>query len=97
MFSVIAFYGLLLLVNVEIFHFMPSSSGPEGGLIDASIGLIFGGVAALAALLFAFLHFRRARNARFSRLLLQWCGAVTVGFFLVIIYMIADYSHAHMS
>src|SRR5437016_1710795 len=68
-FSAISFYGLLLLVNVEIYHFMPASAGPEGGLIDGALGLMFGGIASLVALLFAFLHFRRARSARLSRLL----------------------------
>ena len=58
-------------------------------------GLVFGGIASLVALLFAFLHFRRDRSAKFSRLLLQWCGVVTVGFILVLIRMILDYAHAH--
>ena|ERR1700722_4150033 len=93
-FSAISFYGLLLLVNVEIFHFMPARSGPEGGLIDAGIGLAYGGIASLLALLFAFLHFRRARSARFSRLLFLWCGIVTLGFILVFIHMIFDYRRA---
>ena len=94
-FSAISFYGLLVLVNVEIFHFMPASSGPEGGLIGAGLGLVFGGIASLVALLCAFLHFRRSQSARFSRLLLQWCGVVTLGFILILIHMILDYRHAH--
>ncbi len=93
-FSAISVYGLLLLVNVEIFHFMPASSGSEGGLIDAGIGLVYGGGASLAALLFAFLHFRRARSARFARLLLLWCGIVTLGFILILFHMILDYRRA---
>jgi len=94
MFSAISFYGLLMLVNVEIYHFMPASAGPEGGMITGTIGLIYGGIASLVALLFAFLHFRRARSARFSRLLLQWCCLVSLSFTLVLIHMILDYRHA---
>lgn len=94
-FSAISFYGLLMLVNVEVYHFMPASAGPEGGLIDAALGLIFGGIASLVALLFAFLHFRRARSAGFSRLLLRWCSVVSFGFILVLVHMILDYRHAH--
>src|SRR5258708_28996897 len=94
-FSAISFCGLLMLVNVEIYHFMPGSAGPEGGLIDGALGWIFGGIASLVALLFAFLHFRSARSARFSRLLLQWCSIVSLGFILVLIHMILDYRHAH--
>jgi hypothetical protein len=95
MFSAISFYGLLMLVNVEVYHFMPASAGPEGGLIDAALGLIFGGIASLAALLFAFLHFRRTRGAGFSQLLLQWCSVVSFGFIVVLVQMILDYRHAH--
>jgi len=94
-FSAISLYGLLLLVNVEIFHFMPASPGPEGGLMDAGIGFVFGGAASLVALLFAFLHFCRTRGARFPRLLLLWCGLVTVCFILVYMHMMSDYRHAH--
>jgi hypothetical protein len=94
-FSAISLYGLLLLVNAEILHFMPASSGPEGGLIDAALGLVFGGIASLVALLFAFVHFRRARSTRFSRLLLQWCGVVALEFVLVLIHMILDHGRAH--
>jgi hypothetical protein len=90
-FSAISFFGLLMLVNVEVYHFMPASAGPEGGLIDGALGLIFGGIASLVALLFAFLHFRRARSASFSRLLLVWCCFVPVSFIMVFIY---SYAHA---
>ena len=40
-FSLIGFCGLLMLVNVEVYHFMPASSGPEGGLIDGGAGFCF--------------------------------------------------------
>jgi len=93
-FSAISFYGLLRLVNVEIYHFMPGRAGPESGMIDGALGLIFGGIASLVALVFALLHFRRTRSGRFSRLLLQWCSIVSLGFALVLIYMILDYRHA---
>lgn len=89
-FSAISFYGLLLLMNVEVFHFMPASSGPEGGLIDAGIGLVFGGIASLVALVFAFLHFRRARSKRFAHLLLAWCCFVPASFIMMFIY---SYTH----
>src|ERR1043165_2005377 len=92
-FSAISFCGLLMLVNVEVYHFMPASAGPEGGMIDGALGLIFGGIASLVALLFAFSYFRRART-RFSRLLLQWCSVVLLGFILVVIHMIVDYGNA---
>src|SRR4051794_29025923 len=88
-FSAISFYGLLLLVNAQILHFMPAGSGPEGGLIDAGIGLVFGGIASLIALLFAFIHFRRGRSGRFSRLLLAWCCFVPVSFVMAFIYSCA--------
>ena len=94
-FSLISFYGLLTLVNVEVYHFMPASSGPEGGLIDAGLGLVFGGTASLIALLFAFLHFLRAQSARPARLLLAWCCLVSLGFVFVLFYMMLDYGHAH--
>ena len=93
-FSLVGFYGLLMLVDVEIYPFMPGKSGHEDGMIIGAMGLIYGGIASLIALLFAFLHYRRARSARFSRLLLQWCCLVLLGFILVLIYMILDYRHA---
>ncbi len=96
-FSVISSYGLLMVVNAEFyrFSFMPRSSGSEGGLIEMALGLMFGGIASLIALLFAFLHFRRARHTRFSRLLLIWCGLVILGFVFVLIYLELDYRHVH--
>ena len=94
-FSLISFCGLLMLVNVEVYHFIPASSGPEGGLIDGALALVFGGIAALVALLFAFLHFWRVRSATSSRLLLAWCCLVLLGFVFVLLHMILDYSHAH--
>lgn len=94
-FSLMGFFGLLMLVNVEIYRFMPASSGPEGGLIDGALGFVFGGTASLIALLFAFLNFRRVRSARFSRLLLAWCCLVSLGFVFVLFHMILDYRHAH--
>ena len=94
-FSLISFCGLLMLVNVEVYHFMPASSGPEGGLIDAALGFVFGGIASLVALLFAFLHFWRVRSATSSRLLLAWCCLVSLGFVFVLFHMMLDYGHAH--
>src|SRR6476660_6093386 len=82
-FSLISFCGLLMLVNVEVYHFMPASSGPEGGLIDRALGFVFGGIASLIALLFAFLHFRRVRSGKFSRWLLAWCCLVSLALFSV--------------
>lgn len=83
-FSLIGVWGLLMVVNVEVYHFMAASSGPEGGLIDGALGFVFGGIASLIALLFAFLHFRRVRSAKFSRILLVWCCLVVLGFVLVL-------------
>src|SRR2546421_12614022 len=94
-FSLISFCGLLMLVNVEVYHFMPASSGPEGGLIDGALGFVFGGIASLIALLFAFLHFWRVQSAKSSRLLLAWCCLVLLGFVFVLFHMILDYRHAH--
>ena len=54
-FSTLAFYALLRLVNVEIYHFMPTgSSGPEGGLIDAALASLVGLVTSAIALLLSF-------------------------------------------
>lgn len=94
-FSLISFWGLLMLVNVEVYHFMPASSGPEGGLIDAGLGFVFGGIASLIALVFAFLHFLRVRSTRFSHFLLAWCCLVSLGFVFVFFHMMLDYGHAH--
>ena len=94
-FSLISFCGLLMLVNVEVYHFMPASSGPEGGLIDGALGFVFGGIASLIALLFAFLHFWRVQSAKSSRLLLAWCCLVLLGFVFVLFHMILDYRPAH--
>src|SRR5262249_48746433 len=93
-FSLISFWGLLMLVNVEVYHFMPVSSGPEGGLIDGALGFVFGSIAALIALLLAFLHFRRFRSAKLPRFLLGWCCLVLLGFVFVLVHMILDYAHA---
>jgi len=87
-FSAFGLYGLLKLINVEIYHFMPvGGSGSERGLIEAALGLVFGGGSALIASLLAFLHFRCDRNARVSRLLLAWCCFVTLGFVVVAVYV----------
>ena len=48
-FSLIGFYGLLMVTNVTVYHFMPSSSAQEGGLIEVGLGLIVGGIASLIA------------------------------------------------
>lgn len=91
-FSAISFYGLLQLVNVEIYQFIPVHSyGSEGGLIVAAMALMFGGGAALVALLFAFLHYRRTRSSVFSRYLMAWCWLVIFGFIGVLAYMELDY------
>jgi hypothetical protein len=84
-----------MLVNVELYHFMPASSGPEGGLIDLALGFVFGGIACLVALLLAFIHFIRARNAMFARLLLGWCCLLALGFVAVLFHIMLQYSHAH--
>jgi hypothetical protein len=94
-FSAISFCGLLMLVNVEIYHFMPASSGPEGGLIDVALGFVFGGIACLIALLLAFIHFLSGRTVIFSRLLLGWCCLVLLSFILVLFHMMLAYNHAH--
>src|SRR3954471_2176391 len=83
-FSAISFCGLLMLVNVEVYHFMPARSGPEGGLIDGAVGFVFGGIASLIAMVLAFLHFLRVRSAKSSRLLLAWCCLVLLGFVFVL-------------
>ena len=63
-FSLFGFYSLLSLTDVEIYHFMPiGASGSERGLIDAAFASIFGSIASIIALLFSFLHFRRAQGA----------------------------------
>jgi len=96
LFSLISFCGLLMLVNVEVYHFMPASSGPEGGLIDGALGFVFGGSAALIALLLACLRFLRVRSsANSSRLLLAWCCLVLLGFVFVLFHIMLDYRHAH--
>jgi hypothetical protein len=82
-FSFFGFCGLLMLLNVMGYHFMPASAGPEGGLIDAGIGFVFGGIASLIAMVLAFLDFWRARSAKSSRLLLAWCCLVLFGFVFV--------------
>ena len=93
-FSAFGLYGLLKLINVEVYHFMPVGGyGSERGLIEAALGLVFGGGSALIALLFAFLHFRRARSARVSRLLLAWCCFLTLGFVIVFVYALLDSRH----
>jgi hypothetical protein len=89
MFSAISFYGLLQFFNVEVYQFIPvRSHGPEDGMIVAAMALMFGGGASLVALLFAFLHHRRARS-RGSRLLLSWCSLVPLGFIAIFIYSYA--------
>jgi len=40
------------------------ASGSEGGLIDAALASIFGLIASIIALIFSFLHFRRAQASR---------------------------------
>ena len=96
-FSLLGFYGLLMLVNVEVFRFMPVSSGAEGGMIDGAIGFVFGGIATLLALAFAILHFRRAQNIKGPRLLLAWCSLVLIGFVVLLIHMVLNYRHAQSS
>ena len=93
-FSLIGFYGLLMVTNVTVYHFMPSSSAQEGGLIEAGLGLIVGGIASLIAGLFALLHLRRARGSQLSRLLLAWCCLIAFGFIVVLLHMMLDYRHA---
>lgn len=84
LFSALAFYALLRLINVEVYHFMPAAnSGPEGGLIDAALAAMFGLGATLVALIFALLHFRKSSRSKSSRLLLGWCGLLLLGFLLV--------------
>ena len=84
--SVVGFASLLSLTNLTVYHFMPSNSkGPEGGLIDAALALILGGGASVLALLFAGLHWRGAREAKGSRMLLAWCMLLPVGFIIVLI------------
>ncbi|HTL29916.1 MAG TPA: hypothetical protein VL282_11875, partial [Tepidisphaeraceae bacterium] len=85
----------LNVVNVEVYHFMPVSPGPEGGLMDAGMGFVFGGIASLIALLFAFLHFWRRQSAKSSRLLLAWCCLVSLGFVFAFFHMMSDYGRAH--
>jgi hypothetical protein len=91
-FSAIGFYGLLQFFNVEVYQFIPVRSyGSEGGLIVAAMALMFGGGASLVALLFALLHYRRARSDRGSRLLLSWCSFMPLCFIAIYIY---SYAHA---
>lgn len=60
-------------------------------MIVAGMALMFGGGASLVAVLFAFLHYRRDRSDRGSRLLLSWCSFVLLGFIAIFIY---SYAHA---
>lgn len=83
-FSLISFCELLMLVNVEVYHFMPVSAGPEGGLIDGGLGFLLGGIASLIALVCAFLHFWRVCSSKSSRFLLAWCCLVSLSFVLVL-------------
>jgi len=94
-FSLLAFYALLRLINVEVYHFMPTGSfGPEGGLIDAALGALVGLVTSAAALLLSYLHLRRNRNAQGNRVLFAWCCVLPLGFLIVFAKMAVDYSHA---
>jgi len=91
-FSVLAFYALLRLANVEVYHFMPASaSGLEAGLIDAALASLFGLVASIIALTFSFLDFRRARTVKSARVLLGWCGFLLLGFLLIFVKVALDY------
>ena len=94
-FSVFGFWAFLRLVNVEIYHFMPlGASGSEGGLIDAALASIFGLIASIIALIFSFLHFRRAQGIKSARVLLGWSGFLLLGFLMIFVKMSVDYSHA---
>jgi hypothetical protein len=94
-FSLISVWGLLNVVNVEFYRFMPVSPGPEGGLMDAGLGFVVGGIASLIALLFAFLHFWRRPRAMSSRVLLAWCCLVSLGFVFDYLHMMSEYGRAH--
>ena len=94
-FSIFGFYALLRLANVEIYQFMPIGAyGPEGGLIDAALASIFGLIASILALVFSFLHFRRAQGVKSARALLWWSGFLLLGFLMIFIKMSLNYSHA---
>ena len=76
----VGFYFLLRRVDFA-FQIIPLRVyGSEGGLIEIAIDTIFGGGAALVALLFAFIHFMRARQAKFARVLLASCCVLLLGF-----------------
>ena len=94
-FAMVAFYALLRLANVEIYHFMSTGSfGPEGGLIDSALASLVGLVASAVALLLSYLHLRRNRNAQGNRVLFAWCCVLPLGFLIVFAKMAVDYSHA---
>lgn len=94
-FSLIGFYGLLRLINVEIYQFMPMGTpGPESGLIEAALAMMFGGISSLIALVLAFVHFLRHRKSLASRWLLAWCCLLILGFVIVLIHVEMDYRRA---
>src|SRR5262249_52643791 len=75
-FSAIGLCGLFCCLNVE-YGFVPvHARGPEGGLIEAALSLILGGVALLIAFMAALISFLLARRSKFSRAVLIWCALV---------------------
>lgn len=85
-FSALGFYFLLRRIDLA-FHFVPLRAyGAEGGLIEIAIDNVFGAGASFIALMFAFIHFIRARRAKLARALLAWCCLLVAGFIGFFVY-----------
>jgi hypothetical protein len=84
-FSAIALWALVRLLNLE-FHFIPMPIyGVEGGLIELALDMMFGSIAALAALVLAVIHLRLSRGSRGAKWLVGWCGLLVVAYLGVFI------------
>ena len=82
-FSAVAFYALLRLLNLA-FHIVPMQvSGAEGGLIELGLDMMFGSIAAVIALVLAGIGYRRSRGSKGAKLMLAWCWCLLLAFLLI--------------
>jgi hypothetical protein len=79
-FSAVGFYLLLRFIDVFYPFFPLQAPGPEGGLIEVAIDMIFGSIAALIALIFATIHFFRTPRTWITRVILIWPCVLILGF-----------------